>query len=97
MHGTIRGRPSAAVKIDGHLPAGADKFVQPPRISANRISFGDLARFAFPEKTDAWLSHITGYDSRTCRRWLAGQNEPPAEALGAIMFEIMRRFHQRAD
>jgi hypothetical protein len=64
-------------------------------ISAARISFGDLARFAWPQKAEANLSLLTGYDGRTCRRWLAGDTEPPAEALGVILAEIMKRFHQR--
>ncbi len=76
----------------------ADRIVQRPvtHIEAARISFGDLARFAWPSKAEANLSSITGYDARTCRRWLAGDTEPPAEALGAILAEIMRRFHQRS-
>lgn len=81
-------------EIGGHSATVPDKFVRTPRINGNRISFGDLARFACPTKTDAWLSHVTGYDARTCRRWLADANEPPAEAFGAIMFEIMRRYQR---
>jgi len=89
MHGVIgrRGR-----KVDGQISQSADiadKNVQPP------ISFKDLARFAWPEKTEAHLAHLTRVDPRTCRRWLAGDNEPPAEALGVILAEIMKRFHQR--
>src|SRR5262252_8711146 len=66
-----------------------------PRINGSRITFGDLARFVTPTKTDAWLASVTQYDIRTCQRWLSGRNEPPAEALGVVMFEIMRRFHER--
>ena len=76
----------------------ADRNVQRPvtRINGERIYFGDLARFAWPDKTDHHLAHLTGVDPRTCRRWLSDQNEPPAEALGVILAEIMRRFHQRS-
>ncbi len=75
----------------------ADRIVQRPvtRINGERIHFRDLARVAWPEKAEQHLSYITGADQRTCRRWLAGDNEPPAEALGVVLAEIMRRFHQR--
>lgn len=73
-----------------------DRNVRPlTRINGTRIRFRDLAIFAFPQKTEANLAFITGYDPRTCRRWLADDSEPPAEALGAVLAEIMRRFHQR--
>lgn len=64
-------------------------------INGERIYFRDLARFAWPEKTEYHLAHLTRVDPRTCRRWLAGDNEPPAEALGVVLAEIMKRFHQR--
>jgi len=81
----------------GKSADSADRIVQRPvtHIESARISFGDLARFAWPAKAEANLSLITGYDARTCRRWLAGDTEPPAEALGVILAEIMKRFHQR--
>lgn len=83
-------------KNGGQITAGTDKSVHPvTNINAARITFRDLAKFAWPEKTDQFLSHLTGYDARTCRRWMAGSNEPPAEALGVIIAEIMRRFHVR--
>lgn len=66
-------------------------------LDAARITFGDLARFACPKKTAAWLAHVGQCDVRTAERWLEGRHEPPAEALGAIMFEIMRRLHLKAD
>jgi hypothetical protein len=65
------------------------------RISGRRIYFADLARFAWPDKTEFHLAHLTRVDPRTCRRWLSGQNEPPADALGVVLAEIMKRFHQR--
>jgi hypothetical protein len=81
---------------DGQTSTGTDRNVRKViPIAAARISFGDLARFAWPSKAEANLSHLTGYDGRTCRRWLAGDTEPPAEALGVILAEIMKRFHQR--
>jgi len=65
------------------------------RINGNRISFRDLAIFAWPDKTENHLSFHLKVDARTARRWLADDNGPPAEALGVILAEIMRRFHQR--
>lgn len=50
---------------------------------------------AWPEKTDVHLSFLLAVSTRTARHWLAGDNEPPAEALGIILAEIMRRFNQR--
>lgn len=85
----------AANQNGGQSATGTDKFVRITRINGQRISFGDLARFACPAKTDAWLAHVSGCDARTCRRWLAGDSEPPAEAFGAIMFEIMRLYQRR--
>lgn len=65
------------------------------RINGHRIRFSDLARFAWPDKTKFHLAHLTRVDPRTCQRWLDGQNEPPAEALGIILNEIMRCFNRR--
>ena len=74
-----------------------DRNAQRPvtHINSARIRFRDLAVMAWPEKTDAHLAHITGVDPRTCRRWLADDNEPPADVLALILCEIMRRYHQR--
>lgn len=84
-------------QIDGHVSTRKDRNVRKVvQIASARISFGDLARFAWPSKAEANLSHLTGYDGRTCRRWLAGDTEPPAEALGVVFAEIMKRFNQRS-
>lgn len=73
-----------------------DKTVRPvTRINGQRIHFRDLAFMAWPKKTEANLAFVTGYDPRTCRRWLADDTEPPAEALSAVLVEIMRRYSQR--
>lgn len=73
-----------------------DRTVRVTKINGYRIHFAELARMAWPQKTEANLSFVTGYDARTCRRWLADDTEPPAEALAAVLAEIMRRAHQRA-
>lgn len=110
MRAVFGGSLAGARNIDGHVlretpsgreveqkqPSGTGKSVRPvTRTNGDRISFGDLARFAWPTKTEFHLAHTTRVDPRTCRRWLAGNNEPPAEALGVVLAEIMRRFHQR--
>lgn len=80
---------------DGQVSTPTDRIVRVIRINGQRIRFADLARFAWPQKTEYWLSHITGYDRRTCRRWLAGVTEPPATAEVAVLHEIMRCRHLR--
>ena len=70
-----------------------DKNVRPA--NGQRIRFAELARMAWPQKTESNLAFVARVDARTARRWLADDNEPPAEVLGIILAEIMRRFHQR--
>lgn len=65
------------------------------RINGQRVHFRDLARMAWPDKTESNLAFIARVDTRTARRWLADDNEPPAAVLGVILAEIMKRFHQR--
>jgi hypothetical protein len=65
------------------------------RINGQRISFSDLAHMAWPGKTEANIAFIAKVDPRTARRWLADDSEPPADVLGAILCEIMRRYHKR--
>lgn len=73
-----------------------DKNVRPvSRINGQRIRFAELARMAWPQKTESNLAFLARVDARTARRWLADDNEPPAEVLGIILAEIMKRFHQR--
>ena len=89
-----------AIKLRGQISQRAgtsDRIAQRPvtRINGERIYFRDLARMAWPDKTEFWLAEASGVDPRTCRRWLAGDNEPPADILGAVLSEIMRRYGQR--
>lgn len=101
------GSAAGARKIDGQVLRDERERQQPQqnqgsspdrnvrRISGQRIRFADLAAMAFPTKTEANLAFLARVDARTARRWLADSNEPPAEALGLILCEIMRRYHQR--
>lgn len=111
MRAVFGGSLAGARKIDGQsLPSARSKTearqnqqVEPAksvRASAgtggNRIHFRDLALMAWPAKTENHLAFYGRVDVRTARRWLADDSEPPAEMLGVILAEIMRRFHQRA-
>ena len=110
MRRVFGGSVAGATRIDGQflqpsLPGPefeqlqrqrTDKSVRPvTRINGDRIHFRDLALMAWPRKTESHLAHLTGADPRTCRRWLADDNEPPAEVLGFVLGEIMRRYSQR--
>jgi hypothetical protein len=107
MRAVYGGSVAGTTRIDGQDLRGERERQQsqqnqatPPdrnvrRISGQRIRFADLAAMAFPIKTEANLAFLARVDARTARRWLADNNEPPAEALGLILCEIMRRYHQR--
>lgn len=97
MGGLSRDGSQSAAKIDGQVSTETDRFVRITRINGQRISFRDLAKFAWPQKTESFLAHVAQVDVRTARRWLADDTGPPADALGAVIAEIMRRFHQRQD
>jgi hypothetical protein len=90
MHGTLRRRGPTVVGQISQSTDIADRIVQTP------ISFRDLARMAWPDKTESHLAYLTRVDARTCRRWLAGDNEPPAEALGIVLAQIMSRYTARS-
>lgn len=62
------------------------------RPQEQRISFRDLAKFAFPFKTIEALGDLTGASRSAIKYWLSGDHEPPAYALGVILSEIMRRY-----
>lgn len=81
------GNPVAtAIEIDGqYRPTGpnADKIVH--------RKFGDVAKVIWPFKTAAHVAAIANTDERTARRWLAGEFEPPAIVIAAIIVEITKR------
>ena len=86
MHGALRVRGRSA----NFEPAKTvTKEIRPVE---RRISFRDLARMAWPEKTEFELSRLTGYDTRTCKRWLADDSEPPAHAAMHVLNEITRLY-----
>lgn len=96
MRQTLGNLAQSASENSGQVSTVADRNVRKViQLNSARIRFRDLARFAWPNKTEFFLAELTGVDPRTCRRWLADHNEPPADALGVVLCEIMRRFHQR--
>lgn len=97
MRASFGNREFISTKKNGRPSTSTDKNVQRPvtYINGERICFRDLAKFAWPDKTEFFLAELTRVDPRTCRRWLADDNEPPADALGVILCEIMRRYHMR--
>lgn len=111
MRTVYGGSLAGATKIDGQiLQAGAPvaeaesnqqqettKRVQLVRkINGERIYFRQLAVMAYPNKTEANLAFIARVDTRTARRWLSDDgHEPPADVLGVVLAEIMRRYGQR--
>lgn len=97
MRRLLRVPETEPTEIDKQVCAPSANLPRVPRINGERITFGDLARFACPYKTDAWLAHVLKCDVGTAGRWLRDKNEPPAEAFGLIMYEIMRRFHMRGE
>lgn len=78
------GNPVAvATELQGHFRPGQDKIVT--------RKFGAVARVVWPEKTAAHIASIAGSDERTAKRWLAGEFEPPAIVIAAIIVEITKR------
>lgn len=59
------------------------------------ISFRDLARMAWPHKTEIHLAAILHCDVRTAKRWLADDSEPPADAAMVVINEITRLYLTR--
>ncbi len=73
-----------------------DKFVPKEKQPLHRgLSFKDIAKLAWPTKTEFELSRLTGADPRTCKRWLAEDSEPPADAAMHVINEITRLYLTR--
>lgn len=53
--------------------------------------FGAVAKVLWPVKTAAHLAYIANSTERTASRWIAGEFEPPAVVLAAVLIEITRR------
>ena len=89
---------NAAAEVESNQQQDPAKRVRPvTRINGARIYFRQLAEMAYPNKTEANLAFIAHVDVRTARRWLSIDTdiEPPADVLGVVLAEIMRRYGQR--
>jgi hypothetical protein len=65
-----------------------------PRVETDKIvsrKFGKVAKLLWPFKTAAHLAALAGADERTAWRWLAGEYEPPAIVIAAVIVEITKR------
>ena len=97
----LSGVPRSGTRnLDGQISQKADtadRNVQTPapqrvtHINGERIYFRDLARMAFPHKTEANIAFFARVDARTARRWLSDDNEPPADVLGLVLRSEERR------
>ena len=83
MHGAFGNPDVVATEIQGHFRQGTDKIVS--------RKFGRVAKVLWPVKTAACLAVIANTNERTAARWLAGEFEPPAIVIAAIIVEITKR------
>ena len=83
MYRVFGDREVTTREIDGHFRQGTDKIVS--------RKFGAVARVLWPIKTAAHLATIADSNERTAARWLAGEFEPPAIVIAAIIVEITKR------
>lgn len=58
---------------------------------AERISFRDLAKFAYRRKTIEFLCERTACDASTAKRWLSGESRVPDRAVYAVCADIFGR------
>lgn len=78
------GNPVAiAREIHGQFRQGTDKIVS--------RKFGAVAKVIWPHKTAQQLAVIASTNERTAARWLAGEFEPPAIVIAAVIVEITKR------
>lgn len=71
-----------ATELQGHFRPSRDKIVT--------RKFGAVAKVLWPDKTAAHIAAIADADERTAKRWLAGEFEPPAIVIAAIIVEITK-------
>lgn len=83
MSSASPGSICGTTELQGHFRPGQDKIVT--------RKFGAVAKVVWPEKTAAHIASIAGSDERTAKRWLAGEFEPPAIVIAAIIVEITKR------
>ncbi len=80
----VFGNPLPVAKeIQGQFRPAVDKIVS--------RKFGAVAKVLWPIKTAAQLAAIADSNERTAARWIAGEFEPPAIIIAAIIVEITGR------
>lgn len=84
MRSPFGNREAVAREIGGHFEPGLDKIVQPPK-------FGAVCKVLWPTDTDAHIAAIGKVETRTARRWLAGEYEPPVVVLLAVINKMFER------
>lgn len=82
MRSVYEARVGEANSIDRQIQTGADKIVG--------RKFGAVAKVLWPFKTAAHVATIGNVNQRTAERWLAGEFEPPAIVIAALIVEITR-------
>ena len=82
MRSVYEERVAQATKIDGQIQAGTDKIVS--------RKFGAHAKLAWPFKTAAHIAAIGNISERHAARIIAGEFEPPAAVLAALIVEITK-------
>lgn len=83
MEGAFGNARVIASELQGQFRPGGDKIVT--------RKFGAVARVIWPDKTAAHVAAIADADERTAKRWLAGEFEPPAIVIAAVIVEITKR------
>jgi hypothetical protein len=71
---------------------GDKSVTQKIRRADDRISFRDLARFAFGKQAVAIVAGLTRKNERTVKRWFARRSKAPDRAVVLVFGEIMRRY-----
>ena len=62
------------------------------RRTEERISFRDLARFAYGKNAVGIIATLAPADERTVKRWFARRARAPDRAVVLVFGEIMRRY-----
>lgn len=84
-------RESESVSASASNFRGDKSVTQKIRSDDRRISFRELARFAYGKHAEIVLATATGSDERTVKRWFARNSRPPSAALQAVLGHIINR------
>jgi hypothetical protein len=84
MRGNFGDRRVVENEIRATYVPASDTLVGPPL-------FAGICRLCWPHKTAAHIAAIGKKDERTAERWLAGEYEPPASVVAAIIIRMFER------